>query len=176
MRALVSIVLSLLLLQSAGPIFFLQLQQRQIRREMKRAIRAGLPEEKLRRFVMEADGRFADGRNVEWFEAREFRHNGVMYDVARRESDGDRTVLFCVRDDAETALYARLDRLVREESNSNPERRREASRLMKHLLQPVLPPNSPRFDTEIVAISLPRPATPAPLRAVLPPPTPPPEA
>ncbi len=175
MRALASILLSLLLLQSAGPIVFLQLQQRQIRREMKRAIRAGLPEEKLQRFVMEADGRFTDRGEVEWIEPHEFRHNGVMYDIARRESDGDRTVLFCVRDDAETALYAQLDRLAREETN-NPERSREASRLMRHLLQPVLPPEPLHFNTDLVSTSLPRPATPALLRAVLPPPTPPPEA
>jgi hypothetical protein len=176
MRVISSILLSLLLLQSAGPMLLLQLQQSQIRREMKWAIRAGLPDERLVRFEFETDDRLVDGGRVEWIEPHEFRYNGVMYDIARSVEEDGRTVHYCVRDDAETALYAQLDRLMREETNQDPERRRQAARILQHLLLPVLPPQASSFAVFRTGFTLPFAAVPATRRGDSSPPTPPPEA
>jgi hypothetical protein len=187
MRPIASILLALLLLQSAGPMFLLQLQQKQVRREMKRLIRAGLPEEKLRRFEFVAHDRLLGGERVEWIEPHEFRYRGVMYDIARTEhEDGPTvhgrtvhgtTVHYCVRDDAETALYTQLDRLAREETNQNPERRRQSTRLMQQLQLPALVAESYIPNAEITAVRRwDVPPTAHTLRGDFSPPTPPPEA
>ncbi|MFZ1728998.1 MAG: hypothetical protein WBQ23_05500 [Bacteroidota bacterium] len=133
MKTLASILLSLLLFQSAGPLFLLQLQQQQIRREMKRVLRSDIPDAELQRFAVEADGSFAGGE-LEWEDAHEFRYRGVMYDVARSYVNGSQTVYLCVRDDAETAVFAQLDRLVREENGSNPRHHRQSEQILQHVL------------------------------------------
>jgi hypothetical protein len=139
LKTLASILLSLLMLQTAGPLFLLQLQQSQIRREMKRAIRAGLPDEELVTFVVRADGNLAGGEKLEWEDAHEFRYRGVMYDVARSRAVEGGTLHLCVRDDAETAVYAQLDDLARKEGSGNPLHRRHAEQLLRHLLVPFVP-------------------------------------
>jgi hypothetical protein len=133
MKTLASILLSLLLLQTAGPLFLLQLQQQRIRREMKRILRSDIPDAELHRFVVDADGNFSGGV-LEWEDAHEFRYRGVMYDVARSYAVGAHTVYLCVRDDAETAVFAQLDRLVREESSDNPRHRKQSEKLLQHIL------------------------------------------
>lgn len=158
-------------------MFLLQLQQKQVRREMKRLIRAGLPEEKLRRFEFVDVDRLVGGERVEWIEPHEFRHREVMYDIARTQHEDGRTVQYCVRDDAETAVYAQLDRLAREETNQNPERRRQSTRLMQQLQLPALVADTyvpvaemapvRRWDVSPAAQTL---------RGEFSPPTPPPEA
>ena len=158
-------------------MFLLQLQQKQVRREMKRLIRAGLPEEKLRRFEFDADGRLVDGERVEWIEPHEFRHRGVMYDIARTQHEDGRTVHYCVRDDAETAVYAQLDRLAREETNQNPEHRRQSTRLMQQLQLPALVADTYVPIAEIAAVRrCDLDPTAHTLRGEFSPPTPPPEA
>lgn len=154
----------------------LQLQQQQVRREMKRLIRAGLPEEQLQRFEFDDDGRLVGGERVEWVEAHEFRHRGVMYDIARTENEGGHTVHYCVRDDAETAVYAQLDRLAREETNRNPERRQQSARLMQLLQLPALAADAFVSTADIAAVRwCDVPPAAHTLRGEFSPPTPPPE-
>lgn len=174
MRLLSSILLSLVLLQSAGPIVLLQLQQKQIRREMKRAIRAGMPEEQLLRFEFAADGGLVGGGRVEWIEPHEFRYRGVMYDIARTVEEDGRTVRYCVRDDAETAVYAQLDRLVREETNRDPEQRNTSTRLLRQFMVPALLPGTIPTQTEYAATPMILSDRAHPLRGEHQPPTPPP--
>ena len=174
MRLLASILLSVLLLHSVGPLALLQWQQQQIRREMKRAIRAGLPEDRLIRFVFVSEDRLAGGGRVEWIEAHEFRHRGVMYDIARTVVAEGRTVRYCVRDDAETAVYAQLDRLAREESNSDPDHRRNSARLVQQLLLPAILPDTTASAAILAATPWFPSAAARTLRGGLPPPTPPP--
>lgn len=176
MRPTASILLVLLLLQSAGSIVLLQLQQTQIRREMKRAIRAGLPEERLVRFVFTSGDQLAGGERVEWIEAHEFRYRGVMYDIARTEHAQGRTVRYCVRDDAETALYAQLDRLVREETTRDPDQRKTANQLLRQLMVPALPAGTVPTNGEFAETPLILTDRTQPLRGGHPPPTPPPRS
>ncbi|MBR9976240.1 MAG: hypothetical protein KFF77_11710, partial [Bacteroidetes bacterium] len=98
-------------------------------------------EAELARFVFEADGRLAGGEHVEWVEPHEFRYRGVMYDVARSQREGVRTVHYCVRDDAETAVFAQLDRMAREAANGG-ETGERSERILRHLLVPILPPRT----------------------------------
>jgi hypothetical protein len=174
MRALSTILLALLLLQTAGPLGLLQLQQSQVRREMKRAIQAGIPDAELRRFVFEADGRLADGGRVEWVEGHEFRYRGVMYDVARTRVEDGRTVRYCVRDDDETAVYAQLDRLIREE-NRGGERRSQSERILRHLFTPLLAAGAIDTSPDLSGTPFPAIAAPSTLAAERIPPLPPPE-
>lgn len=152
----------------------LQLQQSQIRSEMKRAIRAGIPEAELERFVFEADGRLVGGERVEWVEPHEFRHRGVMYDIARSQREGTRTVYWCVRDDDETAVYAELDRMARDAANGG-ERGARSERILRHLLTPVLPPATAGQPLAFESRPLPPAAVPSPLRMERIPADPPPE-
>ncbi len=148
-KTLASILLSLLMLQTAGPLLLLQLQQTQIRREMKRAIRAGLPEESLVAFLVRPDGSLADGTVLEWEHAHEFRCRGVMYDVARSRAVEGGTLYLCVRDDAETAVFAQLDRLAREEGSRNPRHRTQSELVLRHLLTPFVFRDNTRRDAAL---------------------------
>ncbi|MCB2206182.1 hypothetical protein KQI65_15675 [bacterium] len=134
----IGILLTALLLQTAGPLLFLQLQLLQVRREVKHAIMRGLPDADLVQVLIRDDGRRVDGRAVEWEHDREFRCDGVMYDVVRSASEGDMTRYFCVRDDEETAVFAQLDQLSHEESSSNPARQGSRERVLHQLLTPFL--------------------------------------
>ena len=174
MRIVISILLSLLLFQSAGPTLLLRLQQSQIRSEMKRAIRTGIPQAELERFVFGADGLLAGGERVEWVEPHEFRYRGVMYDIARSQREGTNTVHWCVRDDDETAVYAQLDRMAREAANGG-ERGGQADRVLRHLFSPVLPAHTDGEVLAAVSAPLPPTAVPSPLQMERFPADPPPD-
>src|SRR5512145_2319928 len=102
MRRISSIsLLFVLIFQGAGHFFVFKIQQHEIRREMKRRIKAGVPETELVLFKIldqKPDPAF------QRVDAHEFRFDGKMYDIVRRESHGDTTWYYCLSDELETQL------------------------------------------------------------------------
>lgn len=127
MRQFVAIILFIfVLLQTAGYLFVFKLQQHEIRQEIKRQIKAGVPEDELVLFKL------ANTAHLSWIiHEREFRSDGVMYDVVRKESDGDTTRYYCLSDEQETQLFAQLDEAVARDMNQNPARQQKLERLMQ---------------------------------------------
>jgi hypothetical protein len=89
------------------PVFLFM--KHEARHEMKRLIKAGLPEDKLTRFVFDTQ----TYNELDWVENGEFRLNGEMFDVVSQVPDEfGNTVIYCINDKKETAIFSRLDEAV----------------------------------------------------------------
>ncbi len=126
MRALAIILLALLMVQAGGPMLVFTVQQQQIRHEIKQRIKAGVAEEDL--VLLAIPKSLEEGENARFqrIHSREFRFDGRMYDIVRQEDRGDTTLYACILDEAETALFANLHSLIRDEMKHNPERQRQS--------------------------------------------------
>jgi heat shock protein HspQ len=117
-----------MLLQAAGYLFVFKLQQHEIRQEIKQQIKAGVPEGELVLFKLANDA-----RPLWIIPDREFRANGGMYDVVRKEIHGDTTWYYCISDEKETQLFAHLDEAVQRDMNQSPARRQKLERIFQAL-------------------------------------------
>lgn len=96
-----------------GPFVLFKTRQYIIKKEIKRKIKKGVPEEELTLVVVSDRNR----PELEWIEPHEFRFKGKMFDVVRVEERGDEQWYYCIRDDEETQLFAHLDDLVERQMN-----------------------------------------------------------
>lgn len=101
-----------------GPYFTFSYQQFHIRKEIKKQIKKGVPENELQKFnVSELSGKISwtDGK-------REFSFSGKLYDVVKKEFTKDGFVFYCIDDSQETELFKNLDSIVEkqmEKKNAN---------------------------------------------------------
>jgi hypothetical protein len=174
MHVMVTFLLLLLLLQSGGPMLLFAIQQQQIRREMKKRIKAGVAEEELVMLAIPKSLEAAPNNRFQRIHSREFRFDGLMYDIVRQEERGDTTFYTCILDELESELFANLHRMMHDEMQSNPDRKRQqrkATQLLdsKYLAVSVNPmPLLPLCRLSTIVISPPQ-------AYVSQPPTPPPE-
>jgi hypothetical protein len=92
-----------------------EVQQFFIRREVKEQIEAGVPDGKLHKLTFTVD----QIANLEWEEeGREFRLNGKMYDIVRKEVVADTVYYYCINNTEEENLL-RLDELVRKHMDND---------------------------------------------------------
>ncbi len=130
MRQFVAIALfSFMLLQTAGYLFVFKLQQQEIRQAIKQQIKAGVPEDEL--VLFKIPKALSQTRAFWSIPEREFRSNGVMYDVVRQEARGDTTWYYCLSDEKETQLFAHLDEAVKRDVNQSPARQQKLERLLQ---------------------------------------------
>lgn len=120
----------LLMFQSTGYYLYFRIQQQHIRHEIKQQIKAGVPEDeivllKLSRTIQDNWDEF------QWIHDHEFRYQGKMYDIVRQEDHGETTWFYCIRDEKETLLFARLDEQVKNEMQNMPGNDRQRERLMQ---------------------------------------------
>ncbi len=76
------------------------------KKEMKRKIKAGLKEEELHHFKLSKE----EYEQLDWIHAKEFRLKDEMFDVVRKESLSNDTILLsCINDKQESILFANLN-------------------------------------------------------------------
>ena len=93
-------------------------QKKQIRKELKHQIIAGIDKSELVEFTFSTQ----EAANLSWEHAKEFEYNGYMYDVVERLDKGDTIVMWCWKDDQETQLNQKLNSLMAMVlSNQKPE-------------------------------------------------------
>ncbi len=98
-----------------GVAIVFKVQQFQIRREVRRQILRGVPDEKLCRISVSD----ANASDFFWLEDDEFFYHGSMYDVVRKVALSEtETVCYCVNDVLEESLFANLDALVKRHKSS----------------------------------------------------------
>jgi len=131
-----------------------RLKQAEIRKQIKMAIKAGVPDEELTVFRL-TDSNAGD---FEWIHSREFRFRGMMYDVVREEAgtDGER-VLHCVTDVQETRLFCKLDEAARKAAGSHAAHTAASHMLMSLLHGMSIPGRLQPFPpvTDMVCMSFP---------------------
>lgn len=92
------------------PVFIFRFQQNLIRKEVKLIIKNGVPEDQRIRFY--ADELEADKSNLTWIHEHEFRYNGEMYDILKREYINGELVYVCIHDVKESGLFRNLEELI----------------------------------------------------------------
>lgn len=92
-----------------------KIQQIHIRAQVKSLLRTGIADDALVqfRFPLSITRHLPPG--FERIEADEFRYQGTMYDIVRREYAAETVTVYCLADEAETRLYARLGRQLQGE-------------------------------------------------------------
>jgi hypothetical protein len=110
MRALSAVALILVLvLPIWGSYLGLRQQQRTVKRAVKHSLERGLADSELVHWRFSP----AEARALDWKDAREFKHQGHMYDIVRAALVAGRVELWCWWDHEESVLEQRLEHLVR---------------------------------------------------------------
>jgi hypothetical protein len=124
----------LLLLVLIAPIVGLyswfEIQQDQIRREVKWKIAEGLPDQDLTLIKLttsEAE------KSLRWKHSKEFEYQGEMYDIVRKEQKGDTLIFHCWWDYKETKLNQELAGLVMNLMGNDEQRNAQEEKLASFL-------------------------------------------
>jgi len=113
-----------------------------IRREVKRKIKAGVPEDQLHtlRFL---NSEIENGTaGIHWKESREFEYKGCMYDIVHTKYSGDYTIYECVNDVQEEVLFAQLDKMTKEASSKDQNTRQKTRTLLQLLIHEAIVDNN----------------------------------
>jgi hypothetical protein len=101
----------LFLFHSVGSSFLVVALQAQVRREVKRRIKEGLAPEQLHLLTFSAK----EAAALDWKEqGREFKYQGMFYDVVRVQQVGSQLLYQCITDTQERNLFEALDQLVQD--------------------------------------------------------------
>lgn len=126
----VALLLGCILVVMMGEFLVVKVVQWDIRREMATKIKSGLPDEQI--LLIKISNRNIPADFVRK-EAHEFRYRGGAYDIIQEEIHGDTTYFYCVFDERETTLYAKIDQRIADEMSNNPERQQQREQLRKKI-------------------------------------------
>jgi len=102
-------VLGATLVSLVGVIMSMQIEKKNIRREVKRMLMRETLSDQLVRLVFESSQTTAE---IRWVHDGEFSYAGTMYDVVSQKEEGDSVVFICWPDHAESAVNQRLSDLA----------------------------------------------------------------
>lgn len=67
--------------------------------------------------------------NIQWLEDDEFRYQNIMYDVFKKEVNGDCVYLYCVQDEKESELYSYFDKYFKKLINEDSDKEEDLESL-----------------------------------------------
>lgn len=103
------LLLAAVIFNMTGFFIVFKIEQSIVRKNIKRQIKAGVPNNQLFTFHMSR----SDYNELDWVKAnKEFKKDQNMFDVVKLESTKDSVTLFCINDRQEKELFARLDQAV----------------------------------------------------------------
>ncbi|WP_338814931.1 hypothetical protein V9L05_07025 [Bernardetia sp. Wsw4-3y2] len=106
------LLLSLFSFHILGVYVSFQVREHYIKKDIKRRIKKGVPEEELAHIIYKPSIK----NQFDWTTKAEFRYGGTMYDIVRTEFVNDSTQIFhCVNDSQETILFKDLEKRLEEE-------------------------------------------------------------
>lgn len=113
MKKLITLLLlSLFSFHIFGVYISFEIKEHYIKKDIKRRIKQGVPEGELAQIIYKPSNK----NQFEWKHKAEFRYNGTMYDIVRRETLNDSTQIFyCINDEQETVLFKDLEKQLEEE-------------------------------------------------------------
>lgn len=131
-----------------GLLVVFKLQQLQIRREIKRQIKRGVPENELHLISVKQ----GQEEQLDWQNEKEFIYKGTFYDVVRKETGvGGATLYYCINDTQEEELFANLDAIIKQYSEKQQSKGKMAKKLMK-LAPVVLSRDMPGTELTVVTV------------------------
>jgi len=126
-RLLGILLLLCLITPFASTYMFLKLQKKQIKKEIKWKMIAGLDKDELvsLKFTKEEAQ-----IKLRWKHSKEFEYNGEMYDIAQNSTQGDSVFYWCWWDHKETKLNQQLNELVAFALGNNQQRKNNQEQLI----------------------------------------------
>ena len=73
--------------------------------------------------------------NFRWIHSREFKHNGDMYDIVKKEETEDQLIVYCINDTKEKKMEEEFEKRVHK--NSLEDKQRPASNNFVSISEPV---------------------------------------
>ncbi len=108
-RLLAGVLFVIFLINSIGCFVYFEIKRKSIRHEIKHSILHKLPDSQLVQII-----------NNDYNDKDEFKLNGIMYDVMRKEIRGNQVILWCFEDKKETELNRAIESLVKNDVANSP--------------------------------------------------------
>ncbi len=115
-----------LVLPISATFLFLHLQMKQVKREVKCKMIAGIDKKEL---VLLKFSESESQTSLNWKHSKEFEYKGEMYDVVEKKIHGDSIFYWCWWDHEETKLNKKLKSLVADSLGQNPQRKDKQEKL-----------------------------------------------
>jgi hypothetical protein len=106
-----------------------------IRKEIKQKIKNSVPENELIIIKFSTKDIANGNKGYKKINDHEFRLFGKLYDVVRKKTSGDTSILYCINDIKEEQLFSNLDSHVKSTMESNAPLRQKTNTLFKLIIQ-----------------------------------------
>jgi len=106
---------TIMIWQLCGFIGYFEFSRHYIKKQIKHAIKRGVPEHQLTVFTFST----SELSQLSWIEGHEFRLGDRMYDVVSRKKVNEKTKLFCIHDQQEEKLFFALGESVSKKLNQS---------------------------------------------------------
>ena len=104
--------------QLAGFFIYFEIERYHLRKDIKRAIKYSLPQNEFKQFNFTN----AEFKELTWINDHEFKMNGRLYDVVKKNKSNVGFSVSCIDDIQETVLFAQLDEATVSNLNNQPEK------------------------------------------------------
>ncbi len=104
--------------QLAGFFIYFELERYHVRKDIKRAIKHSLPQNQYKQFNFTNE----EFKDLTWINEHEFKMNGHLYDVVKKNKSNVGFSVYCIDDIQETVLFAQLDEATASNLNNQPEK------------------------------------------------------
>ena len=104
--------------QLAGFFIYFEIERYHVRKDIKRAIKYSLPQNEFKQFNFTN----AEFKELTWINDHEFKMNGRLYDVVKKNKSNLGFSVSCIDDIQETVLFAQLDEATVSNLNNQPEK------------------------------------------------------
>lgn len=116
-KLLAFILIAIFLYNQMGYFIAFKIKQYEVRREIKARIKSSVPQSELTVIRIES----GKENKLQWIkENKEFRYNGNMYDVVRKEMAAGAVIYHCINDVQEKQLFNDLNEHVSNHMNDQP--------------------------------------------------------
>ena len=111
-------LLAALVVPITATFIILKKQQKQVRKEVKWKMIAGIDKSELVLLKFKSS---ETGQLLDWKHSKEFQYSGEFYDVVETEFQNDSVFYWCWWDSKETELNAKLQSILLDNYQNNPE-------------------------------------------------------
>ena len=120
-----------------------------VKKEIKRKIKSNVNKEELH-LIKLTQNSINKGENGFRFvkEGKEFILAGKMYDIVRRSKVNDTLYYYCINDTQEEALFANLDKQIKNNFESSPNTRDKTNHLIQNIIKEATPSIRVSFSSQ----------------------------